>query len=77
MQRGNISRKRNREGQLTSEIQVESVGTSEQVPHNGSIEIIDVEQVKGTVHYSCPANVTITIIVTVIQQILSNLELMN
>jgi hypothetical protein len=77
LQRGNISRKRNREGQLTSEIQVESVGTSEQVPHNGSIEIIDVEQVKGTVHYSCPANVTITIIVTVIQQILSNLELMN
>ena len=77
MQRGNISRKRNREGQLTSEIQVESVGTSEQVPHNGSIEIIDVEQVKGTVHYSCPANVTITIIVTVIQQMLSNLWLMN
>ncbi|CAB3981654.1 E3 ubiquitin- ligase RNF4 [Paramuricea clavata] len=37
--RVNISRKRNREGQLAN------VGTSELASHNGSIEVIDVEQV--------------------------------
>ena len=49
LQRGNMNRKRNREGELlASETQAETVGTSELALHEDSIEIIDVEQVKGT-----------------------------
>ena len=48
LQRAIVGRKRNRDGEvLASRINPESVGTSELALHDGSIEIIDVEQVKG------------------------------